>query len=146
MSPISSHGEACLGYLREGYAAWQNPRGTGWAFAVRVEHRLGLSLEEGIACFDRLTQLGLIQPYPGPNLMGTYRLTLKGVAFMEMLPWLEEAARSLFSVIDADPDLGDEEKEQARAGLWSEALEAAFTLSLGWAIEHLPDLWKERKR
>jgi len=49
------------------------------------------------------------------------------------------------TVIDADPDLQAGEKGWAKAGLWSEALEAALNLSLGWAIEHLPDLWKERK-
>ncbi len=143
MSPILPYGEACLEYLREGYAAWQNPSGTGWAFAIRVEHRLGLALKEGIACFDRLTQLKLIQPYPGPNLIGTYRLTPKGVTFMEMLPWFEERVRSLLAAIAADPDLGDEEKGQVRAGLWLEALEAALNRGMGWALEHLPDLWKE---
>lgn len=34
---------------------------------------------------------------------------------MEMLPWLEEGAHSLFAAIDAD--LGDKEKGQVRADL-----------------------------
>jgi len=37
---------------------------------------------------------------------------------------------------------GDEEKGQVRAGLWVEALETALNRGIGWALKHLPDLWK----